>query len=879
MAVSRRNKQGRSNLERRLHPAFQSQTQAYKAGHHNQRLYPKNQKTSSETRTSVLIGQKRGRKGQANQISSLFQSLVLGPQTKQQMATNPRSQCPQQIFEDGYVQNGNPREYKNISRSGGVGHLNRFPRCIFPYSHPSTVQKIPEIPFPRTVIPISSSTLRSVHSSNGIYDCDQRGKTYGPDTEHKNISISGQLIGQVPLVPRVCSTHKQTNRPLPRLGLGGRCQKIRTHPQTSVRLCGVPIRPQTSQGKTYPGQVANLAKQNSKTNGSPPMSSTTVDVSTGSANSHRKIGSHGKTPHETPTVALKEQLENPRVHGKINSHSKIHTWPPPLVATGRAYSPRAGPTPFGAFNPNFHRRLKGRLGCTPGRPYVQRHLVYSREQIAYQCPRVEGSSPDSKEIPTLSGRKDSSSGHRQHHSGCLYKQARGHEIGVSVCSLMEADVLVRQERGDDQSPPHTGQAKCHSRQIVTARSNHTNRMVTATTSVSNHLSDMAHSPGRLVCNQIQQQATPVRLCSSRPQCLGGRRPEPDMEGHGSVCLSSHSPPREGAVQDQGQSMSTNDCYSTRMAQDALVLGPSGNGISGATLPTQCTRSPNTTVQSGSTRQSVEPKPTCMAPRTLSVREQGFSKEVANRIEAPQRVSTRSVYDAKWSVFARWCQDNQVDIGAPPLKSIADFLLYLFQERNLQPSTIDGYRSAIADKLGNEPVNISKNENITRLLDSFHRDKPKGRRGVPSWNLSLVLHQLTKPPFEPLGEASLKHLTFKTVFLMALASGKRGSEIHAWKFKNIRNQADWTNVSMYPSASFLSKNQLARDGPGSVAPVVIPALGPTLDSSLREDRTLCPVRALKYYMKATSQLRDNKELVFVSFKKGFSKDISPSTISS
>ena len=89
-------------------------------------------------------------------------------------------------------------------------------------------------------------------------------------------------------------------------------------------------------------------------------------------------------------------------------------------------------------------------------------------------------------------------------------------------------------------------------------------------------------------------------------------------------------------------------------------------------------------------------------------------------------------------------------------------MYLFQDRKLQPGTIDGYRSAIADNLGNSPMNISKDENRTRLLDSFHRDRPKGGRGVPSWNLSLVLHQLAKAPFEPIKEASLKHLTIKTV---------------------------------------------------------------------------------------------------------------------
>ena len=86
------------------------------------------------------------------------------------------------------------------------------------------------------------------------------------------------------------------------------------------------------------------------------------------------------------------------------------------------------------------------------------------------------------------------------------------------------------------------------------------------------------------------------------------------------------------------------------------------------------------------------------------------------------------------------------------------------------------------------------------------------------------------------------------------------------------------MSLYPSPSFLSKNQLAKEGPDSVAPVVIPALAPTLDRSLKSDWSLCPVRALHYYLERTSDLRQNKELVFVSFKKVFDKDISPATIS-
>ena len=93
----------------------------------------------------------------------------------------------------------------------------------------------------------------------------------------------------------------------------------------------------------------------------------------------------------------------------------------------------------------------------------------------------------------------------------------------------------------------------------------------------------------------------------------------------------------------------------------------------------------------------------------------------------------------------------------------------------------------------------------------------------------------------LKEASLKHLSLKTVFLLVVGSGKR-SEIHAVQLKNIKHQTIWSKVSLYSSPSFLSKNQLAKESPDSVAPVVIPSLPPDLDKSLKAYRSLCLVRA-------------------------------------
>ena len=221
----------------------------------------------------------------------------------------------------------------------------------------------------------------------------------------------------------------------------------------------------------------------------------------------------------------------------------------------------------------------------------------------------------------------------------------------------------------------------------------------------------------------------------------------------------------------------------------------------------------------------------------------------------------------------------MEFEKPTLSSIADFLTYLFNEKALKPATIAGYRTAIANHLGPAGIEISHSFELNRLITSFHRDRPVKDRNIPSWDLSLVLLALTKPPFEPLKDAPLKILTFKTVFLMTLASGRRRGEVHAWTFRSLKHKSSWKEITVSPSSVFLAKNQLASDGPSIIQPVVIPALKPSLDQSLAEDMTLCPVRSLRYYIDGTKDLRKGKHLLFIFFKSGFSGDIQRSTISS
>ena len=65
----------------------------------------------------------------------------------------------------------------------------------------------------------------------------------------------------------------------------------------------------------------------------------------------------------------------------------------------------------------------------------------------------------------------------------------------------------------------------------------------------------------------------------------------------------------------------------------------------------------------------------------------------------------------------------------------------------------------------------------------------------------------------------------------------------------------------------------------MSPVTIPALTTIVDRQFKEDRTLCPVRALRYYLDQTKDLRGSRSLLFISFKKGHTSDIRPATLSS
>ena len=339
------------------------------------------------------------------------------------------------------------------------------------------------------------------------------------------------------------------------------------------------------------------------------------------------------------------------------------------------------------------RRIKRRVGRSLKQAHGKRVLVSAGKQTTHKLFGAKSGFSSLKRVPRSLCRHNSLSSNRQYYSSGLHKQRRRHEIRSSVRPAVENFDLVLPEASDSESPTHPRAPKCDSRQTIQAGSDHPDRVVPPSRNFSEVMQQMAPASDRPVCHEIQPQVTSVCLSSTGlPGCSSGCTYSA-MGRSGCIRLPTdcHIGQSSGEATGLPVQEAHSDC--PRVAQHTLVLGPSDHVQSGPSQPAQPAQSADTALQSDPSQKSDKPKSPCLAPRASKIKEQGFSEAVAGRIEAPQRRSTRSVYEAKWTIFTKWCDANQVDFRSPPVKSVADFLMYLFEDKKLQPSVRNSLQSS------------------------------------------------------------------------------------------------------------------------------------------------------------------------------------------
>ncbi|KAI2648070.1 hypothetical protein H4Q32_018072 [Labeo rohita] len=244
-------------------------------------------------------------------------------------------------------------------------------------------------------------------------------------------------------------------------------------------------------------------------------------------------------------------------------------------------------------------------------------------------------------------------------------------------------------------------------------------------------------------------------------------------------------------------------------------------------------------------------------------------EVVETILQSRAPSTRKLYALKWKLFTSWCGRHQQDPVNCPVGTVLEFL----QDRlsaGLSHSTLKVYVAAIAAYHAPlSGLSVGKDPLVSRFLRSALRLRPPVRSRVPSWDLSLVLEALCRPPFEPIEEISDRHLTIKTVLLIAITSLKRVGDLQALSVAPsfLDFAPGLAKAFLHPRPGYIPK--VPSSAP---RPVVLQAFCPPpfREPDQQKLNCMCPVRALDTYVHRAAMWRKSDQL-FVCYgpaKRGF-----------
>ncbi|XP_060546801.1 uncharacterized protein LOC132711537 [Pantherophis guttatus] len=508
-------------------------------------------------------------------------------------------------------------------------------------------------------------------------------------------------------------------------------------------------------------------------------------------------------------------------------------------------------------DPHNGRQLD-RLGGPSPSSYGPGSVVPARTPQQHQLSRTACGSTSSPSVPISCGGQGRPCSNRQHGHEGSYKQNGGHSfqgpasrngppwsVGRDASHLTEGGSHIR-----DNQPP----SGCPQPLSIGSRG-----VEPSSPSIPQHHGPLRPPSSRPLCLEPEQQAPKVLLSLSGSPGRGhGCSPHP-VANRTPICLppsTSHPP---GSPEDVGRKSGTHpNC--TTLAPQTLVCG-SSVAVNSTSLVHSGLQDITHSRGSTSSRSRLAPSNRLEAERFL-LGEARIPTRVISTMQAARRPSTSRIYEATWQSFSKWCRRSSIDPLSASVLQVLCFLQDGF-DSGLTPNTLRRQVAAIASILScNSPDSIARHPHIRIFLRGAVNLRPPPIHRYPTWNLNKVLNALTLSPFEPLRQVSLRFLSFKVAFLVAITSARRISELASLSIRSDLCIFHTDRVVLRLDPAFLPKiNSRFHRAQELVLPDFCPRPGHRLERSWH---LLDVRRALKIYISRTAPLR-RTEALFVSFQ--------------
>ncbi|KAI2661921.1 hypothetical protein H4Q32_007626 [Labeo rohita] len=507
------------------------------------------------------------------------------------------------------------------------------------------------------------------------------------------------------------------------------------------------------------------------------------------------------------------------------------------------------------------RCLLNRMGCHTGgqnsERCVAKHTSLSPHKLfgALRC--LESS----ESLSTPPARASRAGALRQHHSRGLYQSPRGNALFETPCPSSQAVSMEQATLSvitGDSCPRQSEQ-----RRRPSVEGEPTLWGMAPPPSDSGATVEEIRSGNCRSLRLARKRPVPyVLLATGRGRPPRRGRTGPSMAQCASLRISSaivnSAHPGQG---ERTEPHSHSD--STQMAQISMAGTDSSSSVCTA-VATPATHGPPVSSERGDLPSPPRQGGSLgLARERANLNTLGLPPRVVATIQNARASSTRSLYNCKWRVFEQWCDERLLISYQCSLTAVLSFLQDLI-DGGRSFSTIKVYLAAIAAcHVGFDGTTVGQHPLIRRFMKGARRSLPVIKRVIPEWDLSMVLEVLSQNPFEPLGDISLKLLSLKTALLLALASAKRVSDLHALSVHSscMKFSISGDKVLLRPNPAFMPKCF-----PAFACEVIqLSAFHPPPFSSSEDKRlnALCPVRSLRVYIDRTSAFRRSDQL-FISF---------------
>ena len=404
---------------------------------------------------------------------------------------------------------------------------------------------------------------------------------------------------------------------------------------------------------------------------------------------------------------------------------------------------------------------------------------------SYQLPRTPSSLPCDQSIREGLERQSSTAPSGQYNGGLTYQSQGRYNLSPAVqTSHHNVDLVHFSEHHiDSGTPPWSPQRD--SRPGISGGQGSL-RLDAQPSCVSENSGEHGSAGGGSVC------LSPDKAITTLLQLEGG----PGGSSHRCIHAGLVSPERlceptlvpDQPLSLQGESRGSASSVSNTTVDYTTLVSHSTGTVGGLPSPAgQQTGSGSTTNGSGVSHETGSSPTDRLAYLRQSYSSQGLSSEASDLMLASWRDKTNSNYGSSFAKWAGWCQRRGRNPLSGPVADVVNFLAELYSQ-GYQYQSLNCYRSAISsvhDKVDGNSIGV--HPAVTRLIKGAFHSRPPQPRYSSFWDVGTVISYLRN-----LGSndnLNLRHLTLKTVMLLALTRPSRSADLAKLDIQWMSYQAD------------------------------------------------------------------------------------------